>query len=99
MGKTAIVKGLSQRVVRGDVPDGLKNKKVIALDMGAPMDAGNLLKPMLARGELHCIGATTLDEHRKHIEKDAALERCRVFIGSLLIFFIWRFEGISPVSV
>src|SRR5207253_6049173 len=122
VGKTAIVEGLSQRIVRGDVPDGLKNKRVVALDMGAliagakyrgefeerlkavlkeiqaaqgeiilfidelhtvvgagkaegAMDAGNLLKPMLARGELHCIGATTLDEYRKHIEKDAALER------------------------
>jgi ATP-dependent Clp protease ATP-binding subunit ClpB len=122
VGKTAIVEGLAQRVVRGDVPEGLKNKRIVALDMGAliagakfrgefeerlkavlkevqesqgqivlfidelhtvvgagkaegAMDAGNLLKPMLARGELHCIGATTLDEYRKHIEKDAALER------------------------
>ncbi len=122
VGKTAIVEGLAHRVVRGDVPEGLKNKKIFALDMGAlvagakyrgefeerlkavlneikesegnillfidelhnivgagkaegSMDAGNMLKPMLARGELHCIGATTLDEYRKHIEKDAALER------------------------
>ncbi len=122
VGKTAIVEGLGQRIVRGDVPEGLKNKRIVALDMGAliagakfrgefeerlkavlkevqesageivlfidelhtvvgagkaegAMDAGNLLKPMLARGELHCIGATTLDEYRKYIEKDAALER------------------------
>ncbi|HYS05648.1 MAG TPA: ATP-dependent chaperone ClpB [Candidatus Dormibacteraeota bacterium] len=122
VGKTAIVEGLAQRIVRGDVPEGLKNRRLVALDMGAlvagakyrgefeerlkavlkevqesqgeiilfidelhtvvgagaaegAMDAGNLLKPMLARGELHCIGATTLDEYRKHIEKDAALER------------------------
>jgi ATP-dependent Clp protease ATP-binding subunit ClpB len=130
VGKTAIVEGLAQRIIRGDVPEGLKNKKVVSLDMGAliagakyrgefeerlkavlkevqessgeiilfidelhtvvgagkaegAMDAGNLLKPMLARGELHCIGATTLDEYRKHIEKDAALERRFqvVFVG------------------
>jgi ATP-dependent Clp protease ATP-binding subunit ClpB len=122
VGKTAIVEGLAHRIVRGDVPEGLKNKKIFSLDMGAlvagakyrgefeerlkavlqeiknsdgeillfideihtivgagkaegSMDAGNMLKPMLARGELHCIGATTLDEYRKNIEKDAALER------------------------
>src|SRR5436305_5887467 len=122
VGKTAIVEGLALRIFKGDVPEGLKDRQVVALDLGSmvagakyrgefeerlksvlkevtdaagqiilfidelhtvvgagaaegAMDASNMLKPMLARGELHCIGATTLDEYRKHIEKDAALER------------------------
>ena len=122
VGKTAVIEGLAQRIVRGDVPDGLKDKQIFSLDMGAlvagakyrgefeerlkavleevrksegriilfvdelhlivgagktdgAMDAGNMLKPMIARGELHCIGATTLDEYRQYIEKDKALER------------------------
>ncbi|TME60082.1 MAG: AAA family ATPase [Chloroflexi bacterium] len=84
VGKTAIVEGLAQRIVRGDVPEGLKEKRIFELNIGSllagakyrgDVDAANMLKPMLARGELHTIGATTLDEYRKHIEKDAALER------------------------
>ena len=86
VGKTAVVEGLAQRIAKGDVPEGLKDKKIFSLNMGSlvagakyrgegAMDAGNMLKPMLARGELHCIGATTLKEYRQYIEKDAALER------------------------
>src|SRR5487761_2534514 len=84
VGKTAIVEGLALRILNGDVPESLKDKKLLSLDMGSligggkadgAMDASNLLKPALARGELHCIGATTLDEYRKHVEKDAALAR------------------------
>ena len=78
VGKTAVVEGLAQRIVRGDVPEGLKDELHTIVGAGktdGAMDAGNMLKPMLARGELHCIGATTLDEYRQYIEKDAALER------------------------